>query len=244
MERAAERIEGAGVELAVERRAGEEPAVVAAHGTDSDRSTWDPVAAALPGRAFVAYDRRGYGDSGAPEGYAGTTVEEQAEDLLALIAATCAQPPVLLGHSFGAIVCLDVLLRHPDAARAGVLIEPPLLALVPEGAEEMGKLREELEQLARKRERPVAALRAIAADFAAAPLWTLERRRLRALERRVVLLAGTASEPYRGRIAENLAPRLADAELRRVAGGHMLHRQSPADVAAAVTELLPEHPWI
>jgi pimeloyl-ACP methyl ester carboxylesterase len=33
----------------------------------------------------IAYDRRGYGESGVPQPYTGTTVSEQAEDLAALV---------------------------------------------------------------------------------------------------------------------------------------------------------------
>ena len=38
------------------------------------------AAAWFPGARSLRYDRRGYGDSGAPEPYVGTTVMEQAED--------------------------------------------------------------------------------------------------------------------------------------------------------------------
>ena len=65
----------------------------------------------------ITYDRRGYGGSTAPEPYTRTTVNEQAEDLAALVGGLDAAPALLVGADFGALVVLDVLLRH-RAARA------------------------------------------------------------------------------------------------------------------------------
>ena len=78
-------VEGAGVALNVVER-GSGPAVLLVHGIASDAQALGPVAEALaPQARVIAYDRRGYGDSGAPEPYHGTTVEEQAEDAAALL---------------------------------------------------------------------------------------------------------------------------------------------------------------
>ena len=76
--------ERAGVLLAVTFDSGPEgaPAVVLVHGMSGTAWPLD----ALEGRV-VAYDRRGYGDSGAPEPYVQTTVHEHAEDLAALVRA-------------------------------------------------------------------------------------------------------------------------------------------------------------
>ena len=69
----------------------------------------------------IAYDRRGYGASGAPEPYEGTTVEEQAEDAAALLRALDAAPAVVFGDGFGALVALDLVKRHAALVRAVVL---------------------------------------------------------------------------------------------------------------------------
>ena len=66
-------IEGAGVPLAVDER-GEGPPVLVVHGIGRPPTPLD-----LPARV-IAYDRRGYGESGMPEPYEATTVNEQAED--------------------------------------------------------------------------------------------------------------------------------------------------------------------
>jgi hypothetical protein len=85
-------VEGAGVPLAYEER-GEGPTVLLVHGLASDAEAQRPLAEALaPGARVIAYDRRGYGASGAPVPYEGTTAEEQAEDAVALLRALGAAP--------------------------------------------------------------------------------------------------------------------------------------------------------
>src|SRR5436190_317100 len=80
-------VPGLGVELAVVE-CGSGPAVVLVHGMADAAAGWAPVAEALAAHArVIAYDRRGYGDSEAPEPYARTTVEEQAEDAACLMEA-------------------------------------------------------------------------------------------------------------------------------------------------------------
>src|SRR3954470_24709964 len=102
--------EGAGVELAYET-AGPSPAsppVLLVHDMASDRHALPLVA----GARSIRYDRRGYGESGAPEPYAGTTVMEQAEDAAALLGALGVSAAVVAGIGFGALIALDLAVRH------------------------------------------------------------------------------------------------------------------------------------
>jgi pimeloyl-ACP methyl ester carboxylesterase len=131
-----------GVDLAFEA-SGEGAATVLVHGMAATAGTWGTLGD-LPGRT-IAYDRRGYGDSAAPEPYTATTVSEQAEDLAQLVAALDAAPALLVGADFGALVVLDVLLRHPGAARAAVLVDPPLHQFAPEATEKLSAERLALE---------------------------------------------------------------------------------------------------
>src|SRR3954466_13296072 len=114
-------VEGAGVELAYEER-GAGTAVVVVHDMAADRTSWPHEP---PGARVIAYDRRGYGGSGAPEPYAATTVAEQAEDLAALVRAIGAEGAVACGSGFGALVVIDVLRRHRGVLGAAVLAAPP-----------------------------------------------------------------------------------------------------------------------
>src|SRR4051812_47992274 len=147
-------VEGAGVELAYEE-SGTGPPVVLVHGTAADRTVWPDVAP--PAARAIAYDRRGYGDSGAPEPYHATTVAEQAEDLAALLHAADAKPALAVGADFGALVVLDVLVRHRELLRGAVLVGPPVFQLVAGALEPLAAERLALEEALREggRERAV-----------------------------------------------------------------------------------------
>jgi pimeloyl-ACP methyl ester carboxylesterase len=240
-------VEGAGVELAyAERGAG--PCVLLVHGIASDAAALAPVAEALAPRArVIAHDRRGYGGSGAPEPYEGTSVEEQAEDAAALLRALDAAPAIVAGVGFGALVALDLVKRHGGLVRGTVLADPALYALVPEATEVLSTQRAAIEDavraggpeagveawlgegadgdvLARARQ----AHRAFFADYAGLATWPVTRRELRAMALPAVVLTGPASRSHVVAAADALG-RLLPAAIRAHDG----------DLAAAVATLLP-----
>jgi pimeloyl-ACP methyl ester carboxylesterase len=254
-------VEAGGVELAVEER-GSGQAVVFVHGTATARTVWRETIDALGDDVrAIAYDRRAYGDSGAPEPYGGTTVGEQADDLAELIESLGAAPAVLCGHELGALACLDLMLRHPRLARAAVLLEPSMLWLSAGGTDAVGTLREVVEKAAYDRgpggavdafleavdgpaalrllgeERLAAARsnpRAFAADLGAPATWPAGRRDLRRIDSPVTVIAGERSAPVRRDAARVLAGLLPNAELRELRAGHLAHVEAPSEVAAAV----------
>jgi pimeloyl-ACP methyl ester carboxylesterase len=255
-------VEAAGVELAVEQ-SGSGPDVVFVHGTATARSVWQETIAALgEGVHAIAYDRRAYGDSGAPEPYGGTTVGEQADDLAQLIESLGIGPVLLVGHELGALVCLDVLLRYPALARGAVLIEPSMLWLSPAGPDALSMLREVVEKAAYERgadaavaafleavdgpralerlgpERSAVPPRAFAADLAAAASWPAGRRELRRIQAPVVVIRGTSSSPVRRDAAAALTALLPSARQVDVAAGHLAHVEDPAGVAGAIASAL------
>lgn len=257
-------VEAGGVALAYDER-GQGPAVVLVHGTATARSVWRETVEALgDGVRAIAYDRRAYGDSGAPEPYGGTTVGEQADDLAALIEGLGAGPAVVCGHELGALACLDAVARHPSLARGAVLIEPPMLWLAAAGTDSVGDLREAVATAARDEgaagavrayleavggpevtallgpERTDAALaspRAFAADLAAAASWAARRRDLRAIEAPVVLVSGARSDPVRQEATRALAELLPNARIVHADSGHFAHLEVPGQVAEAIREL-------
>jgi pimeloyl-ACP methyl ester carboxylesterase len=240
-------VEGAGVELAYTER-GSGPLVLLIHGMASDALSLEPVASALADQCrVIAYDRRGYGESGAPEPYAGTTVEEQAEDAAALLRRLGVTGAVVAGDGFGALVALDLLKRHSALVRAAVASNPPLFALVPDATEHLAAQRAELEEAVRARgpeagvevwlagrvegealARARAAHRGFFADYAGLASWPISRRELRSLDAPVVVLTGPWSPPHVVTAADRLAEMLPDA--RRLANG---------DLAGAVGALQP-----
>ena len=52
------------------------------------------------------------------------------DDLAALLRVIGAAPAHLVGHSWGALICLLAAIRHPEMVRSLVLQEPPVLSLV------------------------------------------------------------------------------------------------------------------
>ncbi len=115
-------VEGSdGIELYI-KEWGEGPAVVLIHGWPLNADSWDDQALALAdgGYRVIAYDRRGFGRSEQPwDGYEYDTL---ADDLAAVIEATEADDPVLVGFSMGGGEVARFLTRHPGVARAAVLV--------------------------------------------------------------------------------------------------------------------------
>jgi len=235
-------IEGAGVELAYEET-GTGPNVVVVHGMAADRAATPP----LEGTRTIAYDRRGYGDSGAPEPYDRTTVAEQAEDLAALVRALDATGAVGVGLDFGALVVLDVLLRHAGALGAAVLVDPPAFQLVDEAMEPLAAERLALEEALREggREHAVEVWlaargvtggerleharrdsRAFFADYGGQATLPLSRRELRALNVPAAVLSSDGAPAHVRAAADALARLLPDAR-----------RGGAEDVAASVRGL-------
>ena len=243
-------VEGAGVALHYRSR-GEGPAVVVVHAMGSDAEAWasglDAIARA--GARAIAYDRRGYGASGAPEPYAATTVQEQSEDAGALLDALVGAPAVLVGDGFGALIVLELLVRRPALARAAVLIDPPLHAFVPAATGALAAERVLLEAGLREGgpgaavrawlraagpaddparvERAVASRRGFFADYAGQSSWSPARRELRAIGVPVALVTGPDTPAHVVSAADAAAALLADPR-----------RASDGDVVAAVTALL------
>jgi pimeloyl-ACP methyl ester carboxylesterase len=239
-------VEGAGVALNVVER-GSGPAVLLVHGIASDAQALEPVVDALSSQArVIAYDRRGYGSSGAPEPYHGTTVAEQAEDAAALLRALDPGPALVCGDGFGALIALDLAKRHRPLVAGAVLANPPLFMFVPEATERLAAQRAELEEAMRAGgpqagveawlggrvdaealARAKAAHRGFFADYAGLASWPASRRELRALDVPAVVLTGPWSPPHVVAAAEALAGLLPAAR-----------RATDGDLVAATRSLL------
>jgi pimeloyl-ACP methyl ester carboxylesterase len=228
-------VEGAGVELAYEER-GSGPGIVVVHGMASSSADWLHLAEPLEQEArLVFYDRRGYGGSGAPEPYERTTVNEQAEDLAALVRGLELGPTVALGVDLGALAILDVLRRHRGLVGTAVLVDPPLYAFVPEATEALAAERLALEDALRdggpasavelylawqrapadRVARARGSSAAFFADYGGLASLSLSRGDLRALDVPITVLESDFAQPHQraaAAVLERLAPRAERAE--------------------------------
>jgi len=124
----------AGGTLAAFRWSGDGPVVLAAHGITSNALSWSVVAEALGGDVtLVAPDQRGRSRSNElPPPY---TVAQMADDLAAVLDALGESSAVVAGHSMGGFVATSFAVRHPERAKALVLVDGGLPLSVPPGVE-------------------------------------------------------------------------------------------------------------
>ncbi len=240
-------VEGAGVALHYEERGDGRPLLLV-HGMASDAAAWMPALdeLATAGARAIAYDRRGYGASGAPQPYVATTIQEQAEDAAAVLAALDAAPALLVGDGFGALVVLELLVRRPQLASAAVLADPPLFAFVPSATHALADERTLLEQALREggpgdaihawiasRADVVRPARAsfsplgFFADYAGQLSWSPARRELRSIAVPVAVVTGPGTQAHVVEAAGAAAALLADAR-----------RSTDGDVVAAARAVL------
>jgi 3-oxoadipate enol-lactonase len=88
------------------------PVVVLAHSLGADLSMWDPQVPALAERfRVVRYDLRGHGRSPAPAG--DSTVDDLADDVVALLDRLGVQRAHVVGLSIGGMAGLRLAVREP-----------------------------------------------------------------------------------------------------------------------------------
>ncbi|MBJ7521450.1 MAG: alpha/beta fold hydrolase [Solirubrobacteraceae bacterium] len=216
-------IEGAGVELEV-RVTGEGASLLVLHDMASNAAAVAPMCRDLAagGVRVISYDRRGYGASGAPDVYTATTIQEQGEDAAAVLRALADGPALLVGLGFGALIALDLLVRHPALTRGAVLADPPVFAFVPEANEPLAAERLALEETLRA-DGAAGALeawggtdpadaRAFLADYAGRASWSPSRRELRAISVPVRVVVTEGAPAHVAMAADALLGQLPVAE--------------------------------
>jgi pimeloyl-ACP methyl ester carboxylesterase len=208
----------------------------------------------------IAYDRRGWGDSTVPDGYRRTTIEEQSEDAAVLLESLDAGPAVACGAGLGAVIALDLLLRRPELLSGAVLIEPPVISLVPEATEALSEDRLALEEAYRERQahgavslylsgalqvlsaevdRLPTALTAdtrerppiLFAELGSAASWTMPLVRLAGAEVPSVIVTASSTPPLVAAASEALAVRLSGSDTRELDASHVPpHIGAPAAI--------------
>src|SRR4051812_41136427 len=110
-----------GVGLACDDAGSGAPPLLLVHGWATDRTLFTPLARrARAEHRAVAVDLRGFGESDAPaQGY---SIAGYADDVAYVAAQLDLGPAVVVGHSMGAMVALDLAARYADRVAAVVLL--------------------------------------------------------------------------------------------------------------------------
>ena len=105
------------------------PDVVMVHGLLGNLAVWHLYLAPILQREFriTTYDLRGHGYSEAPPAH--YTAADMAEDLRLLLQELGIDRPMLVGHGFGADICMYFSLLYPERVPKLVALDPGLTAL-------------------------------------------------------------------------------------------------------------------
>lgn len=244
-------VEVNGAELYYEIR-GNGPRIALISGAEGDAEEYLGVAELLDDDFTVlTYDRRAFSRSPRPADYAGTTVEQQADDAAALIEALDFAPTLVWGNSSGAIIALGLVLRHPELVQKTMLHEPPLFP----GADDYTQVLAWLKQATTNgkvpflrmltgdevydgfsegyRNRLEADRTWIEYEFDVFEYYRPSDEQLAAVQKPTVVLYGSESAPFFGEAARWLAERLG-TKASVIPGGHGVHYDLPEEVVKVI----------
>ena len=223
-------------------------------GAEGDAEEYLRVADLLKGEfTILSYDRRAFSRSPRPTGFAGTTVDEQADDAAALLQAVGLAPATLWGNSSGAIIGLALVLRYPELVTRAMLHEPPLAAGMSDPAGTSAALEQATangkipfmkmlmgEELynglsADYRQRLEADDTWIGYEFGNFEGYGVTDEGLSGVKTPVQVLYGSQTLPFFGEVAHWLAERIG-CESVVLPGNHAVHYELPQEVARAIRE--------
>lgn len=99
------------------------PPLILLHGGNQSAHSWDLVSLHLAERfRVIALDQRGHGDSEWPRD-CDSHFRSMADDVAALIDDMALQSPLIMGHSMGGLVVLELLARGYRMVRRAVLVD-------------------------------------------------------------------------------------------------------------------------
>jgi len=100
------------------------------HGLSPNARYWERVARHMPHRRLVALDQRGHGLTGQPPRVpafpAGYAMQQLLDDVAFVISELKLRSPVVVGHSWGATVALELVATRSNLASGLVFIDGPV----------------------------------------------------------------------------------------------------------------------
>ena len=114
----------AGATIIAERRGAGRHVYVLVHGIGMGRTVFADLARHLGDGEVIALDLPGYGE--APEPARVLTIERMADLVSAYLRERVGVPAVVVGHSMGAQIALEVAVRHPSVVDRIVLVGPTM----------------------------------------------------------------------------------------------------------------------
>jgi pimeloyl-ACP methyl ester carboxylesterase len=101
--------------------------LILVHGSNSDYRSWEPVVASLAEQfRVIVYSRRWHWPNEPISEDVDYSMHQHVADLEGVIDALNTAPTHLVGHSYGALVCLLLAIRRPHLVRSLVLGKPIL----------------------------------------------------------------------------------------------------------------------
>ena len=133
-----------GLRLYYERAGSGDPELLVVPGWCCDHTAFQPQFDHFSqAHTVTALDLRGVGRSDAPAG--GYSIPELADDVAAFCAAMRIEKPVLVGHSLGGMIAVELGARYPELPSALVLVDPGPIDYLPETVEFFTGFAEQLE---------------------------------------------------------------------------------------------------
>ena len=228
------------------------PALVCVHGAGGSHLNWPSEVRRLPGAAVYALDLPGHGRS---TGSGRQTISEYVTVLISFLDTLNLRNVVIVGHSMGGAVALEMALSHPERVRGLVLIGtgarlrvvPAILQGILEDLEGVVGLigdfaygpdvPEELKRLGQQVMLDTSP-EVMHGDFLACDAFDIMAR-LGEIRAPTLAITGTADQLTPVKYASFLAHNIRDAQLALVANaGHMVMLERPQEVGEAVAHFV------